>query len=265
MCDVRAVRSIRSRALACAMLWCLSSAWSSGQQELSSAVGSPDQNYVPFEVVSIRPSFEGEQFAEELLPDGFEVRGGSTWRLISLLYDPSVDQLSAHRLRDAPDWVRNVFFDVRAKVAPEHVATWRLRTAIGFQSSTFRQALQQLMVDRYELRAHTVLAEMAGFSLVMEASKLHPNPVKTDRTAQLTISKDPTQTGTTTIQSGGVIQFHNQPLSALAFFVASLASTVVEDRTGLKQATTSPSGIDYQLFRRHKREKIFSHPINAGI
>ncbi len=160
-----------------------------------------------FEIVSIRPSSKDEQFAEELLPDGFEIRGGSTWRLISLLYDPAEDQLTASRLRDAPDWVRNVFFDIRAKVAPEQIATWRLQTASGFQSPTFKQALQQVMVERYKLRAHTAPEKMAEFCLVLEASKLHTNTKKTG--AQISPSRHTTQSGTTTILPGGVIQFQN--------------------------------------------------------
>ena len=182
-----------------------------------------------FEVASIRPSREDEQFDQQLLPDGFLLKNGSTRRLLGLVYDPT-RVFDGTRLRNAPDWVRNEGVDVLAKVSTEEAADWQRETTSGYVSPAFKHALQQLLVQRFKLQAHIIPIEVDGYALVLERSGPKTKLVPVNK-----VRPSPDTTAGIAILPGSVIQFHNQPLSELALFISNLSTSIVEDRTGVTE------------------------------
>jgi hypothetical protein len=79
---------------------------------------------VTFDVAAIRPSAGDEKADEQFLPDGYTTTDRSLWRLITLAYYPD-SFATKDRLRNAPDWVWNDYFDITAKVDPEDIAEWQ--------------------------------------------------------------------------------------------------------------------------------------------
>lgn len=186
-----------------------------------------------FEVASIRPSREGEAHNEQLLPDGFLLTNGSVRTLIGLVLDPT-RILDGTRLRSAPNWVLTDRFDVIAKVSTEEAADWQRETTSGFESPAFTHALQHLLVERFKLQTHTVPIEVEGYALVLDRSGSKTKLVPADKMLAHDSAKSARENGPSmTVPEQGVVKFHNQPLSELAFFISNLSPYIVEDRTGL--------------------------------
>ena len=196
-------------------------------QTAAGAIPSAREKSLLFEVASIKPSFENEPFKQQVTPDGFLLRNGSVSRLLGLIYDPA-RLLRGTRLRNAPDWVRNDGVDISAKVSPEDAADWQRETTSGFGSPALAHALQQILVERYKLQAHTIPIEVDGYTLVVERSGPKTNLVTADK-----VRPSPDTIASEVVLPGGIIKFHNQPLSKLALFIGNLSSSIVEDRTGL--------------------------------
>ena len=184
-----------------------------------------------FEVASIKPGREDEPLVQQVLPDGFLLTGSSVTRLICLAYDRTLLFNNRNRLRNIPDWVRNDTVDVLAKVSTEEAADWQRETTSSLDSPTFKHALQQLLVERYKLQVHTIPIEADGYALVLKRFVPNAKLVQADK-----VRTSPDNSPGMAILPGGVIRFHNQPLSGLALFISSLSPSIVEDGTGLSDS-----------------------------
>lgn len=61
-------------------------------------------------------------------------------------------------------------FDVNARVSTEKAGEWQRDTTSGYESAVFKHALEQLLADRFKLKAHTIPIEMDGYALEVERS-----------------------------------------------------------------------------------------------
>jgi uncharacterized protein (TIGR03435 family) len=114
-----------------------------------------------FEVASIRKSTSlGTGGSMRFLPDGgIRAQHVSAGALIRFAYE-----LQPYQLVGAPDWTRDVFYDIEAK--PGQAAT-REQT---------RSMVQALLVDRFKLAFHRERRELDGFALTrVRANELGPN------------------------------------------------------------------------------------------
>ncbi len=189
-----------------------------------------------FDVVSIRPARPGESWHFGFRPDGLSVGSTSVQSLIYMAYF-AMNMSDDNAVSGAPDWARNDFWDVEAKLAPEDVAEYQKRSTGSDDGpdSVGKQLLQSMLADRFHLIVHRVPAEMDGYALVVAKGGLKMKEATAD---------EPRPPGSLPMPGGGFMtprsrgedshfQFYAATMSGFVTAVLRGAGVPVVDRTGL--------------------------------
>ncbi len=184
-----------------------------------SSVGAQQvpQPSLKFEVASVKPHvfMQGDRQDFTISGNSVKFSVASLYALVREAYDIKMDRISG-----GPAWasrVRDAAFDIEARV--EGTPT----------TSQVRLMLQQLLAERFQLKAHRESREIAIYQLVVAkgSSKL----------AQSASSASDKLNVQTRVVSPGVIarEYASDKMSiaTLADVIASSAGRPVEDRTGL--------------------------------
>jgi len=197
---------------------------------------SAAKSQMKFDVVSIRPARPGESWHFGFRPDGFSAGATSVQSLVYMAYF-TVNMSDDNAVSGAPDWARNDFWDVEAKLAPEDVAEYQKRSTGSGDGpdSVGRQLLQSMLADRFHLIVHRVPAQMDGYALVAAKGGLKMKEAAAD---------GPRPPGSLPMPGGGFMtprsrgedshfQFYAATMSGFVTAVLRGAGVPVVDRTGL--------------------------------
>lgn len=121
------------------------------------------QDQVRFEVASVKanPSGPLAGFSEDITPEGrFSARNVTLWNLIRLAYHLRDLQISG-----GPGWIKNDGFDVEA------------RPASPVSRDKMSQMLRSLLIERFQLKAHTESRSLSAYALAVSSSgsRLQPS------------------------------------------------------------------------------------------
>jgi uncharacterized protein (TIGR03435 family) len=143
--------------LSCGIAFGQSTAVPMGAVATKSAV---DAKPITFEVASIRRNKTGVGGGNGATADGYDVRNAFPIILLANAYD--VPDFS--RMQGLPEWCRfgNEGYDIRAKVADSDVAEWQ-----KLSQKNYRGALQALLQDRFQLKAHFETRDVPAYALVV--------------------------------------------------------------------------------------------------
>jgi uncharacterized protein (TIGR03435 family) len=205
-----------------------------------------------FEVVSVNPNESGSGSVRVNLPDdGYSVTNIPLKLLISSAYGIKQEQISG-----APSWVESARYDIKAKVAVSDVAALR-RLSMGERNSM----LQQVLTDRFKLKAHRGQQELPVYELVIAKN----GPKLKEATPGDTYAngiKAPDG-----VARAGMIwmipgQFKGQaiPISNLARLLSRQLGRTIVDRTGL----TGKYDIRLKWDPEESRGPMFAGPIGAN-
>lgn len=176
------------------------------------------QSVSRFEVASIRPS-NGESSRSSGgpgtgSPERFAASNVPLSDLVRWAYD-----VSAYAFK-APDWSRSARFDVEAKIPP------------GASREQFRLMLQDLLIERFGLKAHYEKQQMRVYTLTI--SKGGPKLKKSiPKTADSSSVAD--RSYVIANKDRSVIRAVNEPIGYLAVQLSSLFDLPVTDTTGLTE------------------------------
>jgi uncharacterized protein (TIGR03435 family) len=146
------------RTLTGAIVSCLALAWLAEPPAVAqgaSAAGNVNQNEERFEAVSIRPSASiGDRVSGGVQPSGrVALRGATPYWLILFSYNGF---FPAERIAGEPAWSRNERYDIEATAAR--------------QPKDVRVLLQNMLRDRFQLRAHSEIREIPIYALILARS-----------------------------------------------------------------------------------------------
>lgn len=198
---------------------------------------SEDASSLKFDVVSIRPSSAGPKEQHlNVLPDGYEAIGFPVETTLLVAYASAPFFKHLDELKGAPSWVGSERYDIRAKLAPADVAEWhRLNPNIMRTSPVLQHMLQQVLVERCNLRIHGVETKVDGLALHIGAKS--PALVE-DSTVPAGELGSPLLDGARFVYTKQNAEqtwtFYNTPMSVLANWLTVGSKYQVEDRTGLR-------------------------------
>ncbi len=168
-------------------------------------------------------------------PTEYVSKGNSLWSTIMSAYFPqSIRYWAPGRLAGAPPWMTKENYDIEAKLDETTIQEWKSLT-VAQRQEKLRPMLQAMLAERCKLVAHTVPAEIPGFSLVVEkhGAKFHQSKPDT-----------PAPSGGVALPAGGWIVPHargakpeltlvNVSMATVAEFVMTSGERPVQDKTGL--------------------------------
>jgi uncharacterized protein (TIGR03435 family) len=119
-----------------------------------------DTATIKFEVASIRRNKTGSGGGHGATADGYDVRNMFPVVLLASAYGVPDFQ----RIQGLPEWCKSGSegYDINAKVADSDVAEWRKSS-----QKTFQGALQTLLQERFQLKAHFETRDMPAYALVV--------------------------------------------------------------------------------------------------
>jgi len=125
-----------------------------------SAKNAPTTKPIVFDVASIRRNKTGIGGGSGLTDDGYVVRNMFPVVLLGSAYQV----WDFKRILGLPDWCNfgNEGYDVNAKVAESDISEWRKQSPKDIQG-----ALQALLQDRFQLKAHFETRDAPAFALVV--------------------------------------------------------------------------------------------------
>jgi uncharacterized protein (TIGR03435 family) len=124
------------------------------------AQSAVDAKTIKFEVASIRQNKAGIGGGHGTTADGYDVRNMFPIVLLASPYGVPDFQ----RIQGLPEWCKfgNEGYDISAKVADSDVAEWQKSS-----QKTFQGALQALLQDRFQLKAHFETRDAPAYALVV--------------------------------------------------------------------------------------------------
>jgi uncharacterized protein (TIGR03435 family) len=199
--------------------------------------GPASQQKLPtFEVVSIRPSGSQENAGVKILPDGYQAKGMSLETTILIAYLPAPYFKHQDELKGYPSWVANETYDIDAKVSSSDLAEWqRLNQNMMQTPEVLQQMLRAVLTERCKLTIHSVSAQVDGYVLTADKSKLKLEPQSDSEPAAPGMKLLDGGTALNSLQDGKhVWMFSNTSMTALVGFLSFTAQGPMEDKTGLQ-------------------------------
>ena len=177
------------------------------------------QSSLHFEVASIKPvKNEGGRGGIEFLPGGGLRMGGATLdSLIAFAYDVRPEQITGGQ-----SWMRSEAYDILAKPEPPDAAAGRNMAPGTPAWDRFRQRLQNLLADRFQLAVHTESKPASVYALTIAKGGFKLQP-----------AENAEQIPAGTMRSRGRIDGRAGTMQMLATVLSGMLQRPVEDRTGL--------------------------------
>jgi uncharacterized protein (TIGR03435 family) len=199
--------------------------------------GSASHQKLPtFDVVSIRPSGSHEGGGVKILPDGYQAKGMPLETTILIAYLPAPYFKHQDELKGYPSWVANETYDIDAKVSPSDLAEWqRLNQNMMQTSEVLQQMLRALLTERCNLAIHSVSAQVDGYVLTADKSKLKLEAQSDSESPTPGMKLLDGGSALSSLQDGKhVWTFSNTSMTALVGFLSFSAQGPMEDRTGIQ-------------------------------
>jgi uncharacterized protein (TIGR03435 family) len=142
----------------------------------ANSASAPDSVAFSYDVVSIKPykqTGEGVSMWMNTSPDGFSSRG---FDLKSFMFN-AFPIVTEDQLVGLPSWATSEYYTVDAKMSEETAAAYKkLPRDQGRQ--VWRQMMQDLLADRFQLKFHKETRELPVYNLVIAKGglKIEPTP-----------------------------------------------------------------------------------------
>jgi uncharacterized protein (TIGR03435 family) len=188
-----------------------------------------------FEVASIRPTAPGEiRERGAATASGYSASGVTMGSILAQAYFRH-GWATNESITGKPAWVDKDQFDIHTVVSEANLAEWQ-KESTAISRPLLQQMLQSMLVDRCQLIAHKVSAEITGYALVVD---------KRGFKAAETAADEPRPKHGISLPGGGYVvpvrtldiqtmSFYAISMSALAERLVAMSGVPVIDRTGLK-------------------------------
>ena len=170
-----------------------------------------------YDVVSIKPieNPSGNMSWQTLAYGGFRSVGLTINGIIMNAYGVLNAQIA-----NEPSWVKSAQYEIIAKMdgPPERESRNGGVSQSGLEQDVYRQRLQSLLADRFQLRVHTEIKEMAVYALISDRGgpKL----------------KQSTAAGSSSTGGRGRMEMSGASMTDVATQLTNILGRVVVDRTG---------------------------------
>jgi uncharacterized protein (TIGR03435 family) len=223
-CRMRA-NCLRGRVLLVAIL-CAASAGGGASAQTNAVAPGVEAKTRAYDVVSIKPNKSGSRGTMiNVQNDSFSATNVSLKNMLLNAYD-----VKDYLISGLPGWANSERFDINAKIVDMDAAA--LKKVTGEQ----RQAmLQQLLVDRFQLKVHLQTEVLPIYEMVIAKGGLKIAPVEppgSDPDADKNKEFKGMGRGSMRV-SNTELSAHDVPLENLAFSLSGRLSRTVVDKTGL--------------------------------
>ena len=157
-------------------------------------------------------------------PDGISLMNLSLSNVISSAYN-----IKPYLISGGPSWVKNIGFDIDAKVAATDVDTFK-----KLSPNQHRLMLQKLLTERFNLAAHTETKTLPVYDLVIAPGgpKFKPAAPDPAPSADADASDHPKPRGM--LRMGrGTLNIQDMPINALIEQISNALGRTVIDKTSL--------------------------------
>ncbi len=186
------------------------------------SAAAPATNY-EYEVVSIKPDNSPGFPNVTTGDDGLTVLNIP---LLPLFY--TAFGMGKGQIVGAPEWLNSERYDINAKI--DHDTSEELKKLSADDRKAARQQmLQNLFVDRCNLKYHRDTKDMQVYNLVIGKNGPKIQPSKDVGAA----APSPNAANNVRVGRGGVVEFHALPMAALVQILSQQLGATVVDKTGL--------------------------------
>jgi uncharacterized protein (TIGR03435 family) len=199
---------------------------------IPSAALNANATPIHFEVAAIRRNKDGIGGGHGTTPDGYDQKNMPLVFFIGMAYHVFEFQ----RIQGLPTWCKTDSYDISAKVSDADRAEWS-----AAEGAKFPDALQALLADRFQLKAHFETRDSPAYALVVvkngpkfkaatpgETYALHPISNKS-----ATVAGGPSQPGS----GRGQLAAQSASMAQFAQYLSSMENHIlgrqVIDQTGL--------------------------------
>lgn len=198
-----------------------------------------------FEVVSIRPANDTENWMVGATPDEYQAIGRPLSTTVIEAYFPQgylFDAKVKSYIRDAPKWLWTKRYDFVGKVAPADLATWQRQGETSHaeaHTSMLQEMLRAALKKRCKLVVHRVPAMIQGYALILaknDPNRKHLRPSKPDEQVPDNLVQLPLDGLMRPIPRHAEIpalKFFHTSMVSLAAELSTLLYAPVENKTGL--------------------------------
>jgi uncharacterized protein (TIGR03435 family) len=185
-----------------------------------------------FAIASIRQNQTGKTTQRfGATPNGYQAVSMALAVSILLAYPPTNGQAlyPANQVLGLPSWAQEDRYDIDARIDPEQLAAWQAQI---LQQRLLAPLLQNLLVERCQLKAHREQKVMATLALVVTKNGPKFTPSRPDAVLPAGIMM-PGGGVLVPEEQGRVLHFYRVPVNTLAVVLSHMSGQPVIDKTGL--------------------------------
>jgi uncharacterized protein (TIGR03435 family) len=185
-----------------------------------------------FDAVSIKPHQDGDRsMMWRTTPDGYRMVNVDLIRTLEWAYD--LNNATEEQVVGLPQWAKDFHFDLDAKVSPDDAAAFK-----ALSDDDKNAMLRVVLEDRFKLKAHKEMRELAIYDLVVAKGgpKLTPADPANTYEQGVKLGDKPVGAGGMTTRIDGttfIAEFQACGLDRVVPLLTQLAQKNVIDKTGL--------------------------------